>query len=167
MGVIAAQALAAGGTFTLAFFAFNAIRQTRETQKKLRTEGQLRDVAEWAVDVISAPNIAELPTPSSDLAQLEEPDRQAVLRLFALSSYGNVARELELVTSRGLRIRSIAESLDKDLHSKVADTIDRIVSLKDDITKGGYSEIKEELWQPLVESATRVIERASALMASL
>lgn len=167
MGVIAAQSFAAFGTLTLAYFAFKAIRQTRETQKKLRTEGQLREVTEWAVDVIKAPSKHEIPTLSPDIVGFEDVSKRRYTENVWESFHGNIARELELVEIRGEYIRCVAERIDKDLHSKVEGTIGRIISLKVDIMKGGYAEVKKELRQALIESTKQVIERASGLMASL
>ena len=167
MGVIAAQALAAGGNFTLAFFAFKAIRQTRETQRQQRKVGQLREVADWAVDVMGAPNKAPLLSLTPNLGKEREQEWETEVKKLAAPVYANIARELTLTGCRGEYIIKITEGIDKDLHSKVEETTRQVFSIRDHIVKEQFTRVGAESWSPVYDTAKQVVERVSELMGSL
>lgn len=167
--LITAQFSAAVGTLTLAYFAFKAIRETRNTQGRLRREGHLKEVADWAIDVMAAPSKAEIPAFPPELVGYESGPRAEVEQTLKIRHISNITNELELVACRGEYIRHVSERLDKDLHWKVGNTISQIVRITDDIRNEfrikGTIKPRDELFPPMSEEARGVLKRIAELMA--
>jgi len=160
--LIIAQFSVTFGTLTLAYFAWRAIRETRDSQERIKREAQLKEVAEWATAAMIAFSDSEIQLFPSEWAGFEEVSKEEYIKKRREVAYANVVLKLEIVDSRGEYIKIIAEHLDiEELPSKLEHTKNLVVKLINDIMGNKYSEIKKELRESLFESAKQVIALAT------
>ena len=160
---IVAQSCVAGATLILASFALLSIRQTWQIQSQQRKEQQLKEIVDWAVDVVKAPFKVEVPPFPYGIGN-ETPEEKHLTASLKANILINVTRELNLMISRGQFIQHIAKRTDDKLYREVENTINSITSERNSIIEALFLDDKEEFIVQTREAAQNVLKRVSELM---
>ena len=164
IGIIVAQSCAAIGTLTLALAAFKTIRQTKQIQSEIRKEQQLKEIAEWAVDVMNAFFEVEVPFfPYLISIRNETTEEKHLADSIKAKMLTNVSRELNLMISRGQFIQHIAKQTDYKLYREVENTISSVIRERDYILDELFLDFKAEFVVQTREAAKKVLKRVSEL----